>query len=398
MQERFDAGDAFVACRTRTPRGSSSCAPRARRSVRRRARRPPVRRKFVERVVALGEAAADVGVVLLVLGVHAVAAEAFAEIDHRRRIVRRQSTDRARSPGSGPRLDVTRIGLQHPAHRADSVDDGVSEVRGQGHERPIRCTHCGRRLLLAAPDSQRTPVPAPTVAHPTAAAGPHAATHPPPRPQHSVAPAAAVADRADAGCAFPCPAPGKAAGDEHRPSRQDRRPVGRRHGRAVRADRLRDLRDRQVERQRQPQHAKSGVARPRGADGGRHDAPDGSFSIKMPEQVSEQSGIDESWGGQTIAVDRVASTHDDASYTFSYAALPASSPLFGEPGLICGSGSTPSGTTVGGDPAWQCDGTGETQLAWVHGNHGYLLRGDYGTDDYYAYATMQEIAASFSAQ
>ena len=41
-----------------------------------------MRRKFDERVVALREAAPDVGLELLVLEVHPVATEAFAEIDH----------------------------------------------------------------------------------------------------------------------------------------------------------------------------------------------------------------------------------------------------------------------------------------------------------------------------
>ena len=61
VQERLDAVDAARRCRTRTPRGSSSCGPRARRRVRRR-REAAGPQEVRERVVALREPASDVGV------------------------------------------------------------------------------------------------------------------------------------------------------------------------------------------------------------------------------------------------------------------------------------------------------------------------------------------------
>ena len=94
-------------CRTRTPRGNSSCGRRAaRRFVVAEASARP--NEVDEAVVALREAAADVGVELLVLRVHAVGAEAFAELDHRARAgVIEQRLDDHDNPLPRPRRLVT---------------------------------------------------------------------------------------------------------------------------------------------------------------------------------------------------------------------------------------------------------------------------------------------------
>ena len=146
VQERLDAVDRASRCRTRTPRGSSSCAPRARRPVRRRRARPPVRRKFESASWRCASPRPMSVSMLLVLEVHAVAPEPLAEVDHRGRGGTCRTADRRRRSCSSSRTISAlsaALAVAFVAHQlveALPLARGSSAVSGRAPRRPTPCS------------------------------------------------------------------------------------------------------------------------------------------------------------------------------------------------------------------------------------------------------------------